>query len=229
MATAASTPPAPPVVTRAVVGKNLLSVLSILVLILLLVLLAAAVALAKSGLMNVPLFSRFYRGPVPVRTVSSAPMNVDALRVLIGSRLLSQVNAGKKPPYIVRVNERELTGALGSAVDEVLRDQEWKTRQAQLAITPEFMEFTGSFRREPVLVEMRLRLVPAIQEGALSVTPVDIRLGDFPVSPGLSQELAGILFTRDFGSWRLTYGEVQLQRVELGDGYLNLTVAPAKP
>lgn len=177
-----------------------------------------AVAVAKTGLVDVPFFSRFYNGPKPTRLVNAQPIPVDAFRVLLTSRFTSQVLAGKKPPYEVRVTEKELTGAMETAIDFGLRDQEWKQVFTQVVIRPTDFEFLTQFERGMWRIDMLARFKAVVHDGGLSFEPIEIRIGDYPLPANMAYKVVSYLFTRDLGTFFLSFADTPLQSVRLEDG-----------
>lgn len=223
------TGPNRPASARPVFGKNALSVLAIYASVFLVIVLGLAFAFAKTGLVTVPLFSRWYVGPQPVRTVRADTIDATAFRVLVSGRLLAQVAAKKPPPYAITLSEKELTGALRGVIDQSLRNQEWKTQNVQLAVTPQFLEFSGTFVRDVFHVDLRVRATPIVEDGGLRFEMTDIRIGDYPIHPSLAAQLVGVIFARDLGTWIISLGDIRLNRATLGSGSIDLVATPRTP
>jgi len=220
------TPLAPARPTKPVFGKNALTVISVIAACVLAFLCLIAFAVAKTGIIDVPFFSRFYHGPEPVRVVTPEPMTADAFRVLVSSRLLAMAAEGKQAPYTVRVTENEMTGGLKAVIDLALRDEIWKASDVQLAVTKDYLELTGKFRRNNIHVDMRVRFIPIIETNGVRFEPIDVRFGDYPVDPGAARYVAGLILSRDLGTWLMTFGEATLQRVILRDGAVDVIAYP---
>lgn len=222
--------PNQPPVTKPVFGKNALSILVMVAVIFLIVIVGGAFALAKSGLVTVPVFSeRFYTGPQPIRKVQSAPIDATAFRVLVSSRLLAQTAERKPPPYVITLSETELTGALKGVIDQAFRDQGWTVNASQVAVMPTYLEFTGLFVRGPVHLDVRVRFMPVLEQGGVRFLMKDIRLGDYPLHPKAAERLAGLVFARDLGTWALSLGDVHLESVILQSGALQLVTSVKTP
>ncbi|MBU1348915.1 hypothetical protein KJ781_02505, partial [Patescibacteria group bacterium] len=189
-------------------------------------LLLLAFAVAKTGIVEVPGFSRFYHGPEAVRAVTPTPMTADAFRVLVSSRLISKAAQGLRPPYTVRVTEGELTGGLGAVIGVALRDESWKVSEAQIAVTPEFLEFLGKFEWGVFHVDTRIRFTAIVEKGGVRFEPTDIRFGDYPIHPSFARSIAGIVFSRDLGTWILTFGDGMLEQATLVDGAVDIVASP---
>jgi len=220
------TPPAPARPTKPIFGKNALIVMSVIAGCILAVILLLAFAVAKTGVIEVPFFSRFYHGPEPVHVVAPEAMSADAFRVLVSSRLLAMAAEGKKPPYTTRVTENEMTGGLKAVIDLALRDEQWKASDVQLAVTKDYLEFTGKFQRNTIHVDMRVRFIPIVETNGVRFEPTDVRFGDYPVDPGVARYVAGLILSRDLGTWLMTFGEATLQRVILRDGAVDIVAYP---
>ncbi len=98
MSQSSPTPDAPiktSVHIRPKIGKNVFSCAAISAIVLLLILFAVVFAIAESGVLRVPFFSRFYTGPQPTRVVMAPAMTTDAFRILIGSRFRTDVLSGR--------------------------------------------------------------------------------------------------------------------------------------
>jgi hypothetical protein len=219
--------PAPTTPIKPIVGKNVFSVLAVIAACVLAFLLILAFAVAKTGLIEIPIFSASYHGPQPVRVVTPVPMTAEAFRVLVSSRLLAMAAEGKIPPYTVTVSEGEMTGGLSTVITQALRSDQWETSGLQLAVTEQYLEFFGHFRRGVMGVDSRIRLVPVVDQGGLRFEPTDIRFGDYPVHPALARYLTGVIFSRDLGTWILTFGETTLRKITLHDGALDIVASPS--
>lgn len=211
------------------IGKNALSVGSVIAGVILLLLCIVAFLVSKTGLLSIPLFSRWYASPAPVRVVTAAPMDPSVFRVLVSGRVLEAAKSGTRPPYIVSLSERELSGAVQGVIDQALRTESWKTERVQLAISKDVLELTGRFTQGPWHVDARVRFIPIVEQGGIRFEPVDIHIGEFPIHPQLARRIAGSVFARDFGTWKLTYGDIQFQSVTLRDGAIDLAITTSTP
>lgn len=217
----------PPKPIKPLVGKNVFSVLSVIAACVLAFLLILAFAIAKTGLVEIPLFYAFYRGPEPIRRVTPVPMTAEAFRVLVSSRLLAMAAEGKPSPYTVTVSEGEMTGGLAAVINRALRNEQWKASDVQLAVTEDYLEFFGRFRRVAVRIDVRVRFRPIVEQGGVRFEPTDIRFGDYPIHPAIARYVAGIVFSRDLGTWILTFGDVTPQKIILRDGAIDIVAYPA--
>lgn len=218
-----------PVRIKPKVGKNILSCATIALLIAAVIFSLLALAVAKTGAVRLPLFSRLYRGPAPTRLVNAEPMSIDAFRVLIGSRFFSQLAAGKRPPYTVRVTEKELTGALENAIDTALRDQTWKQVFTQIVVRPTDLEFLSRFENGPLRFDILARIIPSLKDGGVSFEPVYMQIGDYRLPPSVAYNAVSLLFSRDLGTFTLKFGDAALSGLRLSDGALEISASQAAP
>lgn len=222
-------PPLEPAEAAAVkpkIGKNILIVFLVILGLIIMGCLIIGVLVAKTGLVNVPVLSKLYKGPTPTRLVQTSKIEPAAFQYLLISRLTSQVQTGK-PPYTFQLTEQELTGALQQGIAEAFRDQAWSVEIVQLVVTEQGLEFLGKFKQDKFKVEGLIRLRPTVQDGGILFTPVEIRLGDYPVPLALAERAAGLIFERDFGTWLLKFRDIIFQQVVSRDGFLQITASPA--
>lgn len=209
---------APLSVVKPKVGKNVARFVAVVVVVLLAVAAALAFAVAKTGIVTVPVFSRWYHGPTPTRLVSATPITADAFRVLLGSRFFSQAVERRPPPYTVRVTEKEMTGAIMTTIDAALRDGSWRQVHTQMVIRPTDLEFFSRFERGSVRMDVMVHFVPVIRDGELRFDPVSVRIGDYPLPAALAYRAASYLFARDLGTWTVSFGDARLESIRLLDG-----------
>ncbi len=224
-------------------GKNALTVFLSLGAIAMLVVILALLLVAKSGIIVIPFFSRFYHAPRPVRTLMVQPLTADEFQQLMTSQLLSQVKAGKRPPYTIKLTEAELTGTVQNTVRLTLRDQAWKPIQVQMAVQPSGLEFFGRFVRpwitstrlgdsafgrfilQPLHVDLLIRFTATMRDSSVRFDPSYIQIGDYPVPLSLAYQTASLIFKRDLGTFSLAFGDIQLKRFQLFKGWLELTTS----
>lgn len=213
---------------KPILGRNFLVVVLESAAVILVVFLLAAFALAKSGAVNVPVFSSFYSGPAAAREVTALPLDPTAFKALISQRFFEQLESGK-PPYLIKLSDGELTGALESVIDTALRDASWQAQKIQLISQPGHLEMFARFKRGAWQAEMRIWLKPVVENGGVRFEVIDFRFGDHPIHPKLAKLIAGWVFSRDFGTWILRFGDIELSRVNLTEGVVELYISPAKP
>lgn len=206
-------------------GRNFLTCLTYSAAILVAGLFVCLYLVAKTGLIQLPLFSRFYVGPIPTRPVTAPSMSPDAFNSLLSSKLAAQGLEKKRPPYVIRLTEKELTAGLGYGIDTILREQEWKRVTSQIVVEPDEIEMSGRFERSYVRFDVLVRFVPRVSQGGVMFDPVSIQVGDYELPSSMTQRVLGYIFSRDFSSWILKFGDLQLSAVHLSRGYLELNVA----
>lgn len=204
------------------VGKNALgcalgAVVTFLIIVCLLVF-----AIAKTGVLHVPVFSNLYHGPVPTRLVPAQPITPAAFKVLLGSRFISQAVAHVPPPYTIQLSEKELTGAVMDAIDTALRDQSWKQVYSQIVVRSTDLELYGQFERAPLHVDMLVRFHPVVTNGGVRFDPFFVQIGDYQLPASFAYRLASYIFSRDLGTWTIGFGDEKLQSVIVRNGALDL-------
>ena len=216
-------PPLPPHL-RPKLGRNVLSCATIVFAVLLVLGAAFAFALAKSGLVAVPVFSRFYAGLHPTRIVSAAPMSVADFQKLLETRLRSQLVAEKKPPFEVPMSEKELTAVMQDAILRGLDGQSWTVSSTQVVILPTDMEFSSRFTRGIFHLDIVARFALKVHDGGVGFEPTAIRIGDYSLPPSIAYQAVTYLFSRDLGTFYLRFADMRLQDVRLKDGEATLVV-----
>jgi hypothetical protein len=208
--------------------KNTVIVYGIVTLILALILSAVLFGVAKTGLVDLPIFSRWYHGPQATHPIAPITMTPDSFLQMVQQRFQTESAKGQ-PPYTVTVDEKEVSGALQSSVQSALRDGNWSRTDIQVALRETDMEVVGHFSRGFLHPQFLVRFVPRISNGGLVFDPVFAQLGDFPLPANWMTPVLGFLFSRDFGTWTVAFGAMRLQRVQLFDGSMQLTIAPTTP
>lgn len=203
---------------------NVLSCTLILIGVILLFLLLAAFLVTKSGLLAMPVLSRFYHGPTPIRLVQSKPTTWDEFRVMLASRIYEQRGV-KAKDYAVQLNEQEISGLLLDTVETALRSSNWKVVIAQTVVTPSAMElYLKVTWSNYINVDLLFSFKPFIdQDGDVQFDIISAQLGDYPLPPSWGKALAGYVFSRDFGSWEINIGgQKGIQSISLLEKGLNI-------
>jgi len=217
-------PPQPAPHIRPKLGRNVLSCATLIVGVLLVVVSLLAFALAKTGLVTVPVFSHFYAGLHPTRVITSPPMSIADFQTLLETRLRAQLYAEKKSPYEVTVSESELTGVMQDAIRRGLNGQDWTVSSTQVAILPSDMEFTSRFTRGVFHLDIVARFALNVHDGGVGFEPTLVKIGDFPFPPSIAYQAVTYLFSRDLGTFYLKFADMRLQEVRLKDGSVTLVV-----
>lgn len=207
------------------IGKNVLSCWTYLIVLSVLAVALALYFIAETGIVSIPFFSRFYAGPIPVRLVEAKPLTPQDFENLLARRLFEQSASGRALPYVVKLTEIELTGALRSVISTALADEKWKLENVQLAIEPTEMEMLARVSRSFVRLDLLIRFRPRITDGGVVFEPLYVQLGDYRLPPNFSYQMLGVLFSRDLGAWILKFGETSLSDVHLSRGFMEITVS----
>jgi hypothetical protein len=127
---------------------------------------------------------------------------------------------------MIQITEKELTGGIRSAIAQALRDQGATADNVQIVVTPDFLELSGRLMQGGTTADVRVRFVPVVDDGGIRFDPVDVRLGDYPIHPSYAHQLAGILFSRDFGTWIVSFGDIRFTSIRLEQGVVILRAVP---
>ena len=209
---------------RPKLGMNALSCTLMLIGAILLFLLLLAFLITKSGLLAVPILSRFYHGPTPIRLVQSKPITWDEFRVMLASRIYEQRGTSSKN-YTVQLSEQEISGLLLDTVETALRSSKWKVEIAQTVVTPSAMElYLKVTWSSYVNVDLLFSFKPVVdQDGDVQFDVISVRLGDYPLPPSWGKTIAGYVFSRDLGSWEINIGgQKGIQSISLLEKGLNI-------
>jgi len=217
--------PAAPHHIKPKIGKNTIGCFVSIAVAVLAGLSVIALLVAKSGIVSLPLFSRFYTGPIPTRLINAKPITANQFKVLLSSRVFSAGIANKRPPLTIKLNEKEITGALETAIDTALRDEEWKQVFTQIVIRPTDFEMLSQFERGPFRFDVLIRFKPVIKGGGVSFDPVYAQVGDYVIPPSVAYAVLGYLFSRDLGTWDVKFGDLALSNVKLFDAYLEAVIS----
>ncbi|MBU2508756.1 hypothetical protein KKE33_00010 [Patescibacteria group bacterium] len=206
-------------------AKDVAFVASIFIVIILIILAVLAFLLAKTGIVEVPLFSRFYKGPVPTRIIEADPIDPQDFQYILSDRLIKQIQT-TAPPYKISISEEELSGALRSVIDTAFRDQGWEVENVQLAVLPESVEFWGEFKQGYLSADILIKMKPIVEDGGLRFETLGTRLGDYPVPSKLADQVAGLVFGRDLGTWLIEFEDIAFQKIDMQNGFLVISAAP---
>lgn len=138
-------------------------------------------ALAGTGLVTVPFFSRWYRTPQPMRVVVPGSQTLEGS---VESQIKKQSdsiirNSNGSKTFSVVLREEELTRSFRDFIATSFR--EVKVEHAQVAIDPEAMEWYVRFSRGEHHPVITLRLQPVLLEGKITFRVRHAELGTFPI------------------------------------------------
>lgn len=187
---------------------------------------------SRTGLVTVPVFSRFYTPPAPTRIVETGKSESfdQMFQKQFEAAARVAVRSGKLPETItIAVSEENLTVLLGETVAGLAAEHGIQIQQLQAAVLPGEVELFGDVllaRGARVLV--RARLVFEIKDGVPTVRVNSATLGAIPIHPAplnalVNQYLniqlvsASAVLTREIGAITAIIAE---------DGTLLVTFAP---
>ncbi len=119
-----------------------------------------------------------------------------------------------------------MTAVFESAIDNALKRNAWKRVTSQVVIRPTDIELTGRFVNGPWHADLRVRLTPSVHDGGVSFTPVDVRIGDYPLPPSIAYQVVGTIFSRNLGTFFLRFENTSLKDFRLNNGSLTVVAAP---
>lgn len=215
-------PQTQPVRIKPKVGRNVISCSVVAVVFAVLIFSAFAVLIAKTGIVSIPFYSRFYGGPKPTRLVNATPQSIDAFRVHLAGLFTAQALSGKKPPYEAQITEKELSGVMETAIDLGLRDQGWKQVFTQIVIRPTGFEFLTLFQRGPWHIDMLARFTAVVRDGGLSFEPTEVAIGDYTLPASAAYKVVSFLFSRNLGTFFLSFADTRLKEVRLEEGVMTV-------
>ncbi len=207
---------------RPKVGRAALACLGYALLFIIAFAVLVAVLIAKTGIVTIPLASRLYHGPQPTRAVTAETVDAKKFYDSLSRQLTAEVRAGKKPPYRVTLGEAELTGALRGAIENALDGAGVTAELPQIAVTPDYMEFSGRFIKSGLRFDTLARFRPQVRDGEVTFDLARVELGDFAIPTSTARSLTGLLAGRDLGAWRLEIGQAGLTEIRLLDGKVEL-------
>lgn len=159
--------------------------------ILVLILAAATALLARTGLFDIPVFSKiFYQEPTPEREVAANTAEEKSFENLLAQKIAEQLKTGKnlstdgEAPVALEFTEEELTGFLKIAETE----ENYPFTQAQISITPEAIEIFGQLKKFNQTF-LTVTLKPEIKDGDLEIIIKKIRIGNLSLPPAVGNFL----------------------------------------
>ena len=180
-----------------------------------------AFAVAKSGVLEVPLFSMWYQGPQPARLVTPVALDQAGLNALIAQRLQQQAEQ-HAAPYTVNVTESELSGDVLSQAKAALQAKGWSIENLQVAILPSGLQAYGRLVKAPWHVDFLLNFQASVSNGVLHFTISHVQVGDYPLPTSFAIQSLSSFFGQDLSTWSIDLGSAGLRDVQLHDGSLDL-------
>lgn len=214
---------------RPKIGRNVMSFWAIILTIVFVILIGFAFLLAKSGLVTIPVFSRWYHGPVPTREIQTPSRTVEEFKQLLGTRFVTEQLRGGTGPIVIRVSEMELTSVLQNSIREGLAaGEDVRIRRTQVVILQDSVELLVELTRAGIRTDLLIRLVPSIQGSRLHFEPVYFSLGDIPLPVSFAERFASLVFSRDLGEWDVQSSQLQVQKVGIVDGAIEIVIMRPK-
>lgn len=206
--------------------KKFLTCCLLIVLAVIFVLVSAAVALAKTGLVDVPVFSKiFYKTPAPQRVVTVTPEEIANFNLNATKKLENEVKprispgvTGQKIEVSLEFTEKELTAFLRS----LETNGESPLLNSQISITPESLEIFGEINKS-TKTYITIGLKPEIQDGNLKITIQKIRIGTLPIPAVFGNFLVEKFLSEQLRKTEEAISKVgELKSVVLGEGKITL-------
>ncbi len=174
--------------------RRVLSCCFLEILFVLLILFLGTATVAKTGLFEIPFFSKiFYKQPEPLRVITPQQKRVENLNELFENKIKSQVKEkispgeeNQKVEIELEFTEEELTASLLRGIEV----GSLPLSKAQIAISQKEIEIFGRFIKPEIFFTVRFQ--PKIQNGQITVKLTKIKLGNLSVPVFLSN----ILFER---------------------------------
>lgn len=217
-----------PLVTQPMVGKKTRRIYGVSIFLVVVLLAGLLLALAKTGMVEVPLFSYFYQGPTPGRVVTSPPIDPTLLGKEVQLQAAEQMVANPQATsYHLQVTETQLTGALESLAPSFFRTQDWKMEKVQLAIESSDIEVYGKFSRGFLHADVLLHAIPVINKDGLSFNVTSLRLGDYSLPPSMVHQVLSVVFARDLAHWSFALSHFTLTQIKLAPGIATIILSSA--
>lgn len=175
-------------------GK-LFSCLAIVVAVIVLGMIALGWVIAATGLVNIPVISRFaYEEPEPIRYVSAGTPLESYIETSLQNQIADRVRAGggelQDMSLELVIPETSFTTSFRNALTEQSEaDMMFEMKNAQVAFDEERkLEFFFPLKDNEQNSALRLYLVPSVQDGDLKINATDMYLGSLRI-PGPLTEL----------------------------------------
>jgi len=179
---------------------------------------------AKSGLLEIPVFSKiFTKTASPQKVVNVTPEEIKSFETDIAEKLKTQVEpkiepgaTGQKVEVSLKFTEKELTAFLRSLESS----EESPLRNAQAVITPEKIEIFGEITA-PNKTYLTLAFRPEIKDNELKITLKKIKLGTLSLPTSWGNFLAEKFLNKELQSTQNAIRKVgKLESISLGQGEL---------
>jgi hypothetical protein len=213
----------PNVVVKPKIGRNVLGCVLYALLILAVFAAIIMVAVAKSGIVSVPFVSQWYFGPRPTRPVEAGTEKPETLLAPIRTAI-GETGTPERVLHVVSYSEAELTAAVRGALAAAAARGEVEADGLQVVVRPDAVQLTGHFRIKGLMADTLIEFVPSAENGAMKITIVKAKFGDFPVAPSIAKIALDSALGRDSTTWDLDIAEHEIEKIALKDRALELTL-----
>jgi len=206
--------------------KKFLTCCLLELLFILLILGLVATAIAKTGLVDVPVFSKiFYKPPTPQRVVTVTPEEVKNFSADITNKLEQEVKSQIKPGVTgqeveisLEFTEKELTALLRN----LTANGDLPFGNSQISITPEGLEIFGEIN-EPKKTYLSVNLKPEIKDGDLKIKIKKIKIGTLPLPAIFGNFLVEKFLNTQLDEVRDEIAKIgKLENIKLDEGKITL-------
>jgi hypothetical protein len=186
-----------------------------------------AAGLAKTGLVEVPVFSKiFNKPPVPQKVVTVTPEEVKNFSTDITKKVEQEVRSALVPGVTdqkVEINleftEKELTALM----QNLETNGDLPLKNSQISITPEGLEIFGEIN-EPRKTYLVINLKPEIRDGDLKIKIQKIKIGTLSLPAIFGNFLVEKLLNAQLDEVRDEIAKVgELKNINLGEGKITLS------
>lgn len=185
---------------------------------------AAAYVVARTGLVRVPYFSKFYQPIAPTRIVDAVPISSADFVKLVQERVLaaSTTHDGAKN---IQITETEITGLLrGAIADRATSTNDMSVKRIQAVVGTSSIELSGSVQTKVGEIAAFAQILPSVTSSSnVSFIVQKAYLGELPVSTALVERMRQSILTNGGMSWGVKLGSMSLKDIHLQDGSLLLT------
>ncbi len=183
-------------------------------------------AIAKTGLVDVPVFSKiFYKLPVPQRVVTVTPEEIKNFSADVTKKLEQEVASqikpgvtGQKVEISLEFTEKELTALL----QNLTTNGDSPFKNSQISVTPEGLEIFGEIN-EPKKTYLTVNLKPEIRDGDLKIKIKKIKIGTLPLPAIFGNFLVEKFLNAQLNEIRDEIGKAgELKNISLDEGKITL-------
>lgn len=190
-------------------------------LVVILILGGLAAALAKTGVVDIPVFSKlFYKPPVPERVVSVNTSSEKSFEDILSQKLEQQIKSGeksedgKKIEVALEFTEEELTGF----IKNIETGENSPFTNSQVSVNSRGVEIFGQLK-ELNKTFLTVVLKPEIVEGDLKISFNKIKIGTLPLPGAVGNFLADRILKDQIKSAQESISKNgKLESIELLDG-----------